>query len=992
MVSVGPGRTRLLAPQAAEGLVVRVLGGLSVQVDGTTIDVRGGLRRRLLLALVSAEERPIGADALTDVLWPSGAATDTGYNALHAHVSRLRRLLDSSDGRGQSWITSHPDGYALRADWVDLKAFESAISRAEADALVDPTSALHGLSAALDLPAEPVQEDFPAWVVVCRRFEHRRRRAEDAWADLAARWGTAGDADLIVELARADPTREVRWIHAMRALARTGRQAQALTLHGEARRQLAEEFGLDLSQDVRRMHEAILRQDPELFASSALTPWAGSGTPLPDTSFVGRHQELDLMDRLAGAARLLTLLGVGGVGKSRLAAEWVHRSGREGISRWVDLRGVRRGQVAARIAGALGVVPPQGDPTNTLDLTVTLGPDLPGLLVLDNADGSIDEVGALLRALLEARPELSVLVTCREALGVSGERRILLRPLAVSASSDGTGTAERLAAARLDPEASRILASRIAQRGSGLPLAIELLAVNPSVQPGSDSDGLPGLVQAVVDTLPDDSVRLLAALRHLPLGATSALAATIAESLGRTRARSQRLLPELAAVSLVTTTSARTPSGNVTIRHQLPPSVDLELEADPDATADLAFAGVAQWVTDHTRDSFYLPPSAGTSELSEDLTTFDAALRWWAGRRPAQMVDVALRLHDFWHQTGQRPLAQEWLRRSLELEVSPLRRAEILLHLSLGGGLAGAAQALPGLDEAVGLLNSAGVTSGPVYAVSHAQRAVGRGWRGDLLGFSTDLAVARACAAAAGSEWLARVLDLAEALSTVARRRPAEGVPPALASARALLGLGDPDGAAIGLYWASLLAGFAQDPQLDVILAEAREVALAATAPTQALVVGEVAKRALARGDADAGEALSAAITVTERAGNMRTGAMWRRDLGLMQLREGRIAAARHQLELATLRLAQLDTCGAALAVGGLAHLRRGRERELLAEAAWALSADQSGAPLTERDRALLKGLIGPRRESAMTIPEATAVITSLVGTRDGHTAPSPRP
>ena len=116
---------------------MRVLGGLTVAVDGVEVDVRGGLRRRLLLALLAAEERSVSVDALSEALWGNDALADGGANAVQAHVSRLRKLLDPSGQRGPQWLASRADGYLLHPDWLDLAAFEAAVTSAAATAVAE---------------------------------------------------------------------------------------------------------------------------------------------------------------------------------------------------------------------------------------------------------------------------------------------------------------------------------------------------------------------------------------------------------------------------------------------------------------------------------------------------------------------------------------------------------------------------------------------------------------------------------------------------------------------------------------------------------------------------------------------------------------------------------------------------------------------------------------------------------------------------------------
>ena len=956
---------------------MRVLGGLTVAVDGVEVDVRGGLRRRLLLALLAAEERSVSVDALSEALWGNDALADGGANAVQAHVSRLRKLLDPSGQRGPQWLASRADGYLLHPDWLDLAAFEAAVTSAAATAVANPAAAMAALADALASPSDPVHDDFPAWAGLVRRFEQRRRGAEDAWAELAARFGTPADADRIVELARADPLREVRWALAMRTLARFGRQVQALDVYEEARRLLDDEFGVEPSPELRLMQAAVLRQDPALTDTPLPPPRSsGFGVPHAGTSFVGREAELDRLDHLAASGRLVTLAGLGGVGKSRLASEWVQRSGRAALCQWVDLRGTPAGEVSLRLATELGLAPHELGPAAALDTVVAASTGLPGLVILDNADDRLNEVAAIAAALLSSAPELALVITAPEPIGVSGERVLALAPLTMGADEHGS-PAELLAAARLEPGATRAEIRQVARQSAGVPLAIELLAANPSATAGGAAPpGLDEIVRAAVDALPDDTAALFESLSYLPVGAPPSLSEQLAAGLARTSARQPRLLRELVAASLVVTVAARSGTGAPTVRHRMLPPITHGGHRPNADDETRTFTVVDQWAHSLTRASHFDPPLRETVELAPELVTLETVLQWWSERDPGRMVELTCRLHDVWYSTGRTTLARGWLRRGLEDPgLEPQQRALGLVHLSLGGGLAGVAQALPHLNESIAILQSIGVGEGVLYALAHGQRAVARGWRRDMAGFRADVAVARRCCADADSPWFGLYLDQAEALACAARLRPKQGIEASLASARGLRLLGDIDGGATGLYWASLLAGFAHDDRIDAILAEAADLASDASPPVQALIAGELAKRAVATGRPDAVAALVTAIRATERNGNLRTAAVGRRDLAFMLVKEGRLSAAHHQLRIAARRLILLDPSGAALAVAGLASLSDGPVRDRLAASAWTLAHATTGTPTTGGDRSRMRRLIGRAPRPLPTFEEAVVIV-----------------
>ncbi len=215
-----------------------------------------------------------------------------------------------------------------------------------------------------------------------------------------------------------------------------------------------------------------------------------TGLPASRTTFVGRAEETAAVADALREARLVTLLGPGGMGKTRLATVVAAEAGTPGA--FVDLVPVREGLVTRAVAAALGVTerPPQ-------TLEQALAERLRAgrtLLVLDNCEHLVEEVAALVERLLAAGPETTVLATSRERLGVPGEHTVLLPPL--SADSDAAELfADRARA--VDPSFAAEVAeiAELCTRLDGMPLAIELAAAR------TGSLGMDGLRSALDDRL-----------------------------------------------------------------------------------------------------------------------------------------------------------------------------------------------------------------------------------------------------------------------------------------------------------------------------------------------------------------------------------------------------------------------------------------------------------------------------------------------------------
>ena len=263
------------------------------------------------------------------------------------------------------------------------------------------------------------------------------------------------------------------------ALAQAGRSAHALAALAGHRERLRDELGLDPPPRLQRLQEQVLRG-----TFHPVAPAGGDrrGPRTPATSFVGRERELALVGRSLAAGRLVTLVGPGGVGKTRLAQEVT--AGHDPVW-WVDLAPLRDpGAVPYAVAGVVGIELLPG-----AVLAAALGQwagRARGLLVLDNCEHLLAAVAGLAEELVAVSSSLVVLATSRERLAVGGEQAVVVPPLELPASGaeelDGAAVRLFLDRARAaDPElvASPRLLRRVGdvcRALDGLPLAIELAA------------------------------------------------------------------------------------------------------------------------------------------------------------------------------------------------------------------------------------------------------------------------------------------------------------------------------------------------------------------------------------------------------------------------------------------------------------------------------------------------------------------------------------
>ncbi|MFJ4822170.1 AfsR/SARP family transcriptional regulator [Streptomyces bacillaris] len=488
--------------------------------DGTAVPLGGARLRALLTVLALHPGRTVPVGVLVDEVWDGDPPADAP-GALQALVGRLRRAL------GRSAVESVEGGYRLAAgaDAVDLHRFERLAGEgSRALEQGDAGKALALLDEALALWAGPPLADLPDRAAPATRQESRRLGARRARLEAMRLLGRADDALWeLAALCAAHPLDEPLQALRIRTLRDAGRTAEALAAYEEVRTVLAERLGTDPGPELRGLYGELLHQEPG--PAPAASPPASTPTstppaappqrpapaspptpPLPSpppgnlrarlTSFVGRDPDMAALREDLTRTRLVTLLGPGGAGKTRLSqetAETVAGDWPDGV--WlVELAPVDDPDaVPETVLGALGARETvlrgagaeelralsehsTGDPLVRLTEYCS---QRRMLLLLDNCEHVVEAAAALTDHLLAHCPRLTVLATSREPLGVPGE---FVRP--VEPLPDPMALrllAERGAAARPGfrtdaDEATAAACAEICRRLDGLPLAIELAA------------------------------------------------------------------------------------------------------------------------------------------------------------------------------------------------------------------------------------------------------------------------------------------------------------------------------------------------------------------------------------------------------------------------------------------------------------------------------------------------------------------------------------
>ena len=489
------------------GLQIRLLGPLEATVGGRAVDVSGARLRGLLARLAIDAPHPVTSSALIDALWPGEPPTDAA-NALQSLVSRLRKALGDP-----ALVVQTGAGYQLLAsrDDVDVHRF-SDLARSGREKLRagEPAGAAAALREALELFRGPVQtwSEAPEAVAFEASVDDQRLEATADRVDAELELGRAADviAELDALVAKA-PLRERFTALLMRALASTGRQSEALDCFESLRARLAEELGVDPSPELTAAHLSVLRGE---FAparpASTTRPVNRGNLRHALTSFVGRENEVSRIGKLLDEARLITLVGPGGAGKTRLAtvaadafvsspsaaadgawlAELAPLSDADDVPLAVlDALGLRETTLLDRASATTPVTGSSDPVTRLIDALASRNT----LLVLDNCEHLVDPAAALADQLLSRCPDLRILATSREPLGIVGETLVAVPPLRQPAPDVSAPEALHYPSVQLFGDRAAAVSPgfevdadtvgpvvEIVRRLDGLPLAIELAA------------------------------------------------------------------------------------------------------------------------------------------------------------------------------------------------------------------------------------------------------------------------------------------------------------------------------------------------------------------------------------------------------------------------------------------------------------------------------------------------------------------------------------
>ncbi|MEU4220592.1 BTAD domain-containing putative transcriptional regulator [Actinoplanes sp. NPDC026623] len=733
---------------------IRLLGGFVVVRDGTPVQAREWRLRKartLVKLLALTPDQRLHRDVLLDTLWPDRDPASAANN-LHQVLHVARRVL-AGDGPSTGLVELRDDVVVLRAQDpvdVDVLRFERLAGQARASGELDDLRAAVAAYTGDLLP----EDRFEDWAV--RRREELRGSFCDLLVDVAEKAVEAESLDAVDRALAVDPLHERAVRGLMRRLVAQGRRSEALARFERLRDDLREAYGTDPDPETRSLYRDLLTGDEQPARAAAV---ARHNLAPALTSFVGREREIAEVHRLLDRGGLITLTGVGGAGKTRLAEESAHRLiGAYADGVWmVELAQVGNPHlVADTVAAALRLEPAAGShPLRTLVGRLAAEKLL---LVLDNCEHLLSACAELAIAVRRACPGVTLLATSREPLHVPGEVTFRVPSLELpepAAAGDPVRLAT-LASVRLFLDRARdvrpdflldgVNAAAIVQicrRLDGIPLALELAAARVShlevveiAERLSEALSLLGRRGAVTrhatlraalewshDLLGDDEQILLRRLAVFAGSFTLPMAERVCADERLPRGEILDCLGRIVDKSLVHIERAGERSRYrllETIRQLARERLVAAGEVEPlEAAHCRHFLGLAR---DHDPDRTSGVVVERPQLLDADHDNLRAALAWALRHDDAQALSLGVSLWRYWLARGHFAEGAGWLERILEVPPAPspeLTRAYFALAVL---------EARRGLSDRLASLGDAGVAA----AGSTADTAYARLMRGTL--------------------------------------------------------------------------------------------------------------------------------------------------------------------------------------------------------------------------------------------------------------------
>jgi predicted ATPase/DNA-binding SARP family transcriptional activator len=493
-------------------------------------------------------------ESLSALLWPD-------HDQVKAFTNLRHTLWEIQKAFGPGWLIANRETIGLQADanvWVDVHRFESLLSESQTQSDVSLRIPLltesvklyrHHFLTGFNLKNSPT---FDAWSLT--KADELRHNLTEALTLLTEDYCLLGDVESAVQYARRlvtlDPLNESAHRQLMQVYSQVGQHNAALNQYQTFEQTLRKEMGLDPQPETHALYKQIRKGNIRQFQVGIKKETKTPRNNLPHrlTSFIGREQEQTEIIRLIAKNRLVTLVGAGGVGKSRLALQ----VGEKSLSNFSD--GVWLVELASltdpilvpqAVCAALEMSQQMGTPALKM-LTEHLALKR-ALLILDNCEHLINACAQLAETLLQACPDLHILATSREALGIDGERRYIAPSLSLPRLHSRLASIQESEAVKLFvervttsipnfelSETNGPVIALICQRLDGIALAIELAAARVRVMK----------LEQIVERL-DDAFQLLTGGSRTALPRHQTLRGTLDWSYGLLSEKEQTLLRRL---------------------------------------------------------------------------------------------------------------------------------------------------------------------------------------------------------------------------------------------------------------------------------------------------------------------------------------------------------------------------------------------------------------------------------------------------------------